>query len=145
MTLDMHPEWWRRMVKLYRLWLNLSENDADRLIAVLSEADKERFDIFLRMVGTEPAEVMKELEADIDKGADIDDIRSYFIDKLPRPELRKLVKAGLKRGKLITNLSKMNVEELRELVWYCSLPKNLLAYLIFNDGLDAKRRDFLLG
>ena len=133
MTLDMYPRWWRRMVKLFFLWLDLSENEAERLIDALPSAEQDRFYAFLAVAGVKPAKALRDLEGEND-----------LIDKLPRIELEKLAKAGLKRGKLIANLSKLNMEELRELVLLCSYPKNVLVFLVFVDGLDPETRQFLL-
>ncbi|MDI6815033.1 MAG: hypothetical protein QMC90_02975 [Dehalococcoidales bacterium] len=133
MTLDMHPRWWRRMVKLFFLGLNLSEDKAEHLIDALPAVEQDRFHAFLLVTGKKPAKALRDLR-------DNDDL----IEKLPRIELEKLAKAGLKRGKLIANLSKMNIEELRELVLLCSYLKNVLVFLTFVDGLDPERKQFLL-
>ena len=63
---------------------------------------------------------------------------------MTKTELEKLVKAGLKQGKLIDNLPKMNVKELRELVVWCSYPKDILAPIAFIITLDPKRQKSLL-
>ncbi len=89
-----------------------------------------------------PTKALRKLEADVQKmGLDF---VNALIGKLPRIELEKLAKAGLKRGKLIANLSKMNLEELRELVLLCSYPKHFLVYLTFVDGLDPDTKQKLL-
>ena len=142
MTLDNHPKRWRQMAKLFVLWLDLSENEAGRLIDALPEVEQDRFDAFLFTKKT-PQKSLKELEAGVKKG-DLNLVLA-LIDKLPRPELEKLVKSGLKKGKLIDNVSKMNVDELRLLVSLCSFPKNMLAHIIFNEWIDTKRKGLLLG
>ena len=141
MTLDMHPKGWRRIAKLFSLWLELPEEESERLIDALSLSDQDKFDAFLLTRKT-PQKALRYLEA-YAKHGDLD-IIDTLITKLPRIELEKLVKAGLKRGKLVNNLSKMEVEELRDLVRLCSIPKNILAFLLFIDGLDSKRQEFLL-
>ena len=141
MTLDMHPKEWRRIAKLLLLWLALPEDKAEHLIDVLPQSEQDKFDAFLLTLKT-PQKALKELETHVKHG-DVDFVDT-LISKLPRIELERLVKAGLKRGKLIDNLSKMDVEELRDLVCLCSFPKNLLAFLVFIDGLDPERQGFLL-
>jgi hypothetical protein len=56
------------MVKLYRLWLDLPEDKAERLITALSEVDQEKFDVFLRTVGESPHKVLKDLENQVNHG-----------------------------------------------------------------------------
>jgi len=129
------------MAELLLLWLALPEDEAERLIDVLPQSEQDKFDAFLLTLKT-PQKALKELEAYAKRG-DLETIDT-LISKLPRIELEKLVKAGLKRGKLIDNLSKMDVEELRDLARLCSYPKNLLSFLGFIDGLDPKRQGFLL-
>ena len=89
-----------------------------------------------------PQEALKELEACAKRG-DLETIDA-LVGGLPRVELEKLVRAGLKRGKLIDNLSRIDVEELRESVCLCSHPKSFLSSLVFIDALDPKRQEFLL-
>ena len=108
MTQDRYPRWWRQMVKPYLLWRDLPEDEAGRFFGALSPVEQERFGAFLLMTGQKPTKALRDLRYD-----------DELIEKLPRPELEKLAKAGLKRGKLIDNLSKMNIEELRELVLLC--------------------------
>jgi hypothetical protein len=94
------------------------------------------------MVGVSPVKVLRELEKQINHG-ELEEV-SDLIDKLPMEELKKLVKTGLKHGKLVSYIDKMEKEELQELVYLCSLPKNLLVILNFIEGLDAKRKRCLL-
>ena len=141
MTLDMHPKGWRRMAKLFLLWLALPEDQAEHLIDVLPQSEQDRFDAFLLTLKT-PQKALKELEVYAKRG-DLETIDT-LIGKLPRIELEKLVKAGLKRGKLIDNLSRIDVEELRQSACLCSYPKNVLSFLVFIEGLDPKRQEFLL-
>lgn len=141
MTLDMHPKGWRQTARLFWLWLELPEGHAEKLIDALPESAQNRFDAFLLMLQT-PSKALKELETYAKRG-DLETIDA-LVGKLPRMELEKLVKAGLKQGKLIGNLPKMGVEELRDLVVLCSYPKNILAFFVFIEGLDAKRKESLL-
>ena len=143
MTIDFHPEWWRRMVKLYLLWMDLPEDKADRLINALSEADQEKFDVFLRTLGVSSDKVLQDLEEQVNQG-ELEEVNA-FINSLPPVELKKLVSAGIKKGILLTNIDKLEKEELRELVELCSLPKNFLASLCFFEGLDTKRKRCLFG
>ncbi len=39
MSLDFHPKWWRRMAKLYLLWRDLPDNEAERLVEALPEIE----------------------------------------------------------------------------------------------------------
>ncbi len=103
MTLDMHPKWWRRMAKLFLLWVNLPEDEAERLIDVLPAVEQDRFDAFCLMMNRTPAKALRELDTDVKK-LGVDSVNA-LIDKLPRIELEKLAKAGLKRGKLIDLVS----------------------------------------
>ena len=142
MTLDMHPSRWRQIVKLFCLWLELPEDQAEHLIDLLPQSEQNRFDALL-LVLKGPQKALRELEARA-KRVGQDDVET-LIDKLPRQELEKLVKAALKRGKGIDKLiSKMCVEELREFISLHSYPKDALAFLVFLDGLDPKRQKSLL-
>ena len=121
------------MVKLFFFRLDLPENEAKRLIDALPVVEQDRFHAFLLVTGRKPAKALRDLRGNDD-----------LLEKLPGMELEKLAKTGLKRGKLIANLSKMKVEELRELVSLCSYPKNVLVFLTFVDGLDPKTKQLLL-
>ncbi len=111
------------------------------MIDALPKSAQDRFDAFPLTLKT-PQKALKELET-YAKHGDLETIDT-LVGKLPKKELQSLVKAGLKQGKLIDNLPKMNVEELRELVVLCSYPRNLLASIVFIEGLDPKRKRSLL-
>ena len=141
MTLDKHPKEWRRLAKLFLVWLDLPEEQADTLIDALPESEQDKFDAFILMRQT-PKRALKRLES-YAKDGDLETVDA-LVNRLPRIELEKLVRVGLERGKLIDNLSKVQIEELRELVVLCSLPKNVLANLVFIEWVHPKRREFLL-
>jgi len=141
MTLDKHPKRWRQMAKLFLLWLQLPDEQANHLIDVLPKSEQDRFDAFILMLKS-PQKALKVLETYTKRG-EFETVDT-LIEKLPRIELEKLVKAGLKRGKLVDNLSSMNVEELRELLFLCSYPKSFLVYFLFIDGLDHETKELLL-
>lgn len=141
MTLDSAPEGWRRISKLFLLWVDLPEAQANQLWDALSQSEQDRLLAFVITRG-DPGKALKDFEKYFKKFGF--NAPQTLIKKLPRPELEKLVKAGLKRGKLIDNLSKMDVEELQELVFLCSCPKDFLAFFVFIEGLAPERKEFLL-
>lgn len=141
MTLDHSSEKWRHTAELALLWLILPEAQGDHLINALPQSEKDRIDAFL-LTRQEPGKALKELETNtINNESWINDA---LIKKLPRKELEQLVKAGLETGKLHDNISKINTEELREIVDLCSLPKNYLVTLLFFGGLDDEAKKRLL-
>jgi hypothetical protein len=140
MTLDLHSKRWRNMAKLFLLWVALPEAQASTLIDALPQSEQDRFDAFLLTLQS-PRKALRQLETYFKRGHF--DTVDAIIGKLERPDLEKLVKAGLKRGKLIDNLPKMIDEDLRELVGLCSYPKGFLVCLEYSRGLDSKTKKTL--
>lgn len=142
MTLDRYPKSWRRMVKLFLLYCELPDNQAEQLIESLSLSDQKLFDIFVVTLQG-PQKTLKRLESLWEKGHD--ELSSQIIEKLPRTALEELAKTGLKaRKKELTDLiATIDIEELKNVVYLSSLPKSVLIFLLFWNDLDKEQHEYL--
>jgi hypothetical protein len=127
--------------KKFLYWANLPEEQASKYYDLLSRTEQKKLDAFIFVAGTSPSGALRDLEKKVTKG----EMEYVFelIDKLPKKELLKLVKTGLKRGTLYKNIDKLEKIELQELVESCVFPKSFLVYLAFKKGLDKKRMRYL--
>jgi hypothetical protein len=141
MTLDQDSEKWRHTAELVFLWKILPEAQGNHLINALPQGEQDRFDAFL-LTRQGPRKALKELETNTKH--DEEWINDALIKKLERGKLEQLVKAGLEKGKILDNLSNMNMKELREVVHLCSYPKNYLVALLFFESLDDEAKKRLL-